>query len=85
MRPESKEVGSMKELVEVIASALVDKPDEVVVTETENEKEIILSLKVAPDDMGKVIGKQGKTAKAIRTVVRAPASKSDKKILVEIQ
>ena len=69
----------------VIASALVDKPDEVVVTETENEKEIILSLKVAPDDMGKVIGKQGKTAKAIRTVVRASASKSDKKILVEIQ
>ena len=75
----------MKEVVEVIASALVDKPDEVVVTETENEKEIILSLKVAPDDMGKVIGKQGKTAKAIRTVVRASASKSDKKILVEIQ
>ena len=85
MRPESKEVGGMKELVEVIASALVDKPDEVVVTETENEKEIVLSLKVAPDDMGKVIGKQGKTAKAIRTVVRASASKSDKKILVEIQ
>ncbi len=75
----------MKELVEVIASALVDKPDEVVVTEKENEKEIVLSLKVAPDDMGKVIGKQGKTAKAIRTVVRASASKSDKKILVEIQ
>lgn len=75
----------MKELVEVIASALVDKPDEVVVTETEYEKEIVLSLKVAPDDMGKVIGKQGKTAKAIRTVVRASASKSDKKILVEIQ
>ena len=85
MRPESKEVGSMKELVEVIASALVDKPDEVVVTETENEKEIVLSLKVAPEDMGKVIFKQGKTAKAIRTVVRSSASKSDKKILVEIQ
>lgn len=75
----------MKELVEVIASALVDNPDEVVVTETENENEIVLSLKVAPDDMGKVIGKQGKIAKAIRTVVRASASKSDKKILVDIQ
>lgn len=75
----------MKELVEVIARALVDKPDEVVVTETENEKEIVLSLQVAPDDMGKVIGKQGKIAKAIRTVVRASASKSDKKILVDIQ
>lgn len=75
----------MKELVEVIASALVDNPDEVVVTEEENDKEIVLSLKVAPADMGKVIGKQGKIAKAIRTVVRASASKSDKKILVDIQ
>ena len=60
----------MKELVEVIASALVDNPDAVVVTEEENDKEIVLSLKVAPEDMGKVIGKQGKIAKAIRTVVR---------------
>ena len=75
----------MKKLLEVIASALVDNPDEVVVTETETEKEIVLSLKVAPDDMGKVIGKQGKIAKAIRTVVRASASKSDKKIMVDIQ
>ena len=75
----------MKELVEVIANALVDNPDEVVVTETENEKEIVLSLKVGPDDMGKVIGKQGKIAKAIRTVVRASASKIDKKILVDIR
>ncbi len=75
----------MKQLLEVIASALVDNPDEVVVTETEDENEIVLSLKVAPDDMGKVIGKQGKIAKAIRTVVRASASKSDKKILVDIQ
>ena len=69
----------MKELVEVIASALVDNPDAVVVTEEENDKEIVLSLKVAPEDMGKVI------AKAIRTVVRASASKSEKKILVDIQ
>lgn len=75
----------MKQLLEVIASALVDNPDEVVVTETEDENEIVLSLKVAPDDMGKVIGKQGKIAKAIRAVVRASASKSDKKILVDIQ
>ena len=75
----------MKELVEMIASALVDNPDEVVVTETETENEIVLKLSVAPADMGKVIGKQGKIAKAIRTVVRASASKSDKKILVVIQ
>ena len=75
----------MKELVEMIASALVDNPDEVVVTETETENEIVLKLSVAPADMGKVIDKQGKIAKAIRTVVRASASKSDKKILVDIQ
>lgn len=75
----------MKELVEMIASALVDNPDEVVVTETETENEIVLKLSVAPADMGKVIGKQGKIAKTIRTVVRASASKSDKKILVDIQ
>ena len=75
----------MKELVEMIASALVDNPDEVVVTETETENEIVLKLSVAPADIGKVIGKQGKIAKAIRTVVRASASKSDKKILVDIQ
>ncbi len=75
----------MKELVEMIASALVDNPDEVVVMETETENEIVLKLSVAPADMGKVIGKQGKIAKAIRTVVRASASKSDKKILVDIQ
>ena len=74
----------MKELVEVIANALVDNPDEVVVTETENEKEIVLSLKVAPDDMGKVIGKQGRIAKAIRCVVKVAASKEEKKVVVEI-
>ena len=59
----------MKELVEVIAKALVDRPEEVVVTETENEKNIVVELKVAADDMGKVIGKQGRVAKSIRTVV----------------
>ena len=75
----------MKELVEVIASALVDNPSEVVVAETETEEGIVLSLTVAPDDMGKVIGKQGRIAKAIRTVVRAAGSKGDKKIMVDIQ
>ena len=75
----------MKELVEVIASALVESPEDVVVTETEDEKQIVLNLTVAPEDMGKVIGKQGRIAKAIRTVVRAAGSKGDKKIMVDIQ
>ena len=75
----------MKELAEVIASALVDSPEDVVVTETEDEKQIVLNLTVAPEDMGKVIGKQGRIAKAIRTVVRAAGSKGDKKIMVDIQ
>ena len=66
----------MKELVEVIAKSLVDYPDEVQVTETENDK--------AVSDMGKVIGKQGRIAKAIRTVVKAAASKEDRKVIVEI-
>ena len=74
----------MKELVEIIAKALVDNPDEVVVTETVKEKAIILELKVAPEDMGKVIGKQGRIAKAIRTVVKAAAIHEDKRIVVEI-
>ena len=69
----------MKELVEVIARALVEKPDEVVVTET------LIDLKVAPSDMGKVIGKQGRIAKAIRSVVKAAASKEEKKVVVDIQ
>ena len=74
----------MKELVEVIAKALVDNPDEVIVTETENERAIVLELRVAQSDMGKVIGKQGRIAKAIRSVVKAAASKEDKKVVVEI-
>ena len=65
----------MKELVEVIAKSLVDYPDEVNVTETENEKAIVLELRVAQSDMGKVIGKQGRIAKAIRSVVKAAASR----------
>ena len=75
----------MKELVEVIAMSLVDHPEEVVVTENETDKAIVVELKVATEDMGKVIGKQGRIAKAIRTVVKAAASKDDKKVIVEIQ
>ena len=74
----------MKELVEVIAKSLVDYPDQVVVTETENEKAIVLELRVAQSDMCKVIGKQGRIAKAIRSVVKAAASKEEKKVIVEI-
>ncbi len=74
----------MKDLVEVLARALVDNPEEVSVTETEREGEIILELKVAPEDMGKVIGKQGRIAKAIRAMVKAAASKTNKKVVVEI-
>lgn len=74
----------MKELVEVIAKALVDSPEEVVVTQREEEKAIIIELKVSPEDMGKVIGKQGRIAKSIRSVVKAAASKEDKKVIVDI-
>ena len=74
----------MKELVEVIAKALVEHPEEVVVTEKENGKTTVIELKVAQSDMGKVIGKQGRIAKAIRGVVKAAASKSDRKVIVDI-
>ena len=74
----------MKELVEVIAKSLVDHPDEVVVTESENDKALVVELRVAQTDMGKVIGKQGRIAKAIRSVVKAAASKENKKVIVEI-
>ena len=74
----------MKELVEVIAKALVDHPEEVVVSEKETDKAIVLELKVAQSDMGKVIGKQGRIAKAIRSVVKAAASKGNKKVTVDI-
>ena len=75
----------MKELVEVIAKALVENPDEVAVTESVKDDEIVVELKVAASDMGKVIGKQGRIAKAIRSVVKAAASKDEKKVIVEIQ
>ncbi|MCI7813871.1 MAG: KH domain-containing protein [Lachnospiraceae bacterium] len=74
----------MKDLVEVIAKSLVENPDEVVVTQKENGKTTVIELKVAPSDMGKVIGKQGRVAKAIRSVVKAAASKDDRKIVVDI-
>ena len=74
----------MKELVEVIAKSLVDNPDEVVVTEKDTGKALVLELKVASSDMGKVIGKQGRIAKAIRSVVKVAASKEDNKVIVDI-
>ncbi len=74
----------MKELVEVLAQSLVDHPEAVIVTETERDGEIVLELKVDPEDMGKVIGKQGRIAKAIRAMVKAAASRTDKKVVVEI-
>ena len=75
----------MKELVELIAKSLVDYPDEVVVKETIDGDTITIELNVAGDDMGKVIGKQGRIAKSIRTVVKGAASKGDKKVIVDIK
>ena len=74
----------MKELVEVIAKALVDDPESVVVNEREEKKTTVLEGRVAESDMGKVIGKQGRIAKAIRSVVKAAAAKEDKKVIVDI-
>ncbi len=74
----------MRELVEIIAKALVDQPEAVEVREVQGEQSLILELKVAPEDMGKVIGKQGRIAKAIRTVVKAAATKENKRVMVEI-
>ncbi|HEY3374020.1 MAG TPA: KH domain-containing protein [Candidatus Aquicultor sp.] len=74
----------MKELLELLAKAVVDDPDAVNVTVVEGEKSIILQLHVAQDDIGKVIGKQGRIAKAIRTIVRASAVRDGKKAIVEI-
>lgn len=74
----------MKELVEVITKALVDSPEEVVVTEREDKNTTVLEVRVADADMGKVIGKQGRIAKAIRSVVKAAAAKEEKKVVVDI-
>ena len=75
----------MKELVEVIAKALVDNPDEVVVTEKKDGRNIVIELHVAPSDMGKVIGKQGRIAKAIRSVVKAASTRENLRVDVEIR
>lgn len=74
----------MKELVEYMAKSLVDNPECVSVNEVDGEQSLILELKVAPEDMGKIIGKQGRIAKAIRTVVKAAAVKEHKRVIVEI-
>ena len=74
----------MVELVKYIAKALVDNPGEVKVNQREEEDAYVIELTVAPDDMGKVIGKQGRIAKAIRTVLKAASAKSDKKYVVDI-
>ena len=74
----------MKELVEVIAKALVDEPDAVVVTEVEKRNMIVLELKVAEGDMGKVIGRQGRIAKAIRSVLKAAGTKNNKRVVLDM-
>ncbi|MBN2899542.1 MAG: KH domain-containing protein [Clostridia bacterium] len=74
----------MGELVRVIAQALVDNPEQVEVKEIEGSQSVIIELKVSADDMGKVIGKQGRIAKALRTVVKAAATKENKRVVVEI-
>ena len=74
----------MKDLLIVLAKALVDSPAEVSVDEKENGEQVVLELRVADGDMGKVIGKQGRIAKSIRTVMKAAASRENKKVIVEI-
>ncbi len=74
----------MRDLVELITKALVDTPEEVTINETIGESIIILEIKVGQDDVGKVIGKEGRIANAIRTVVKAAAAKQGKKVTVEI-
>ena len=74
----------MKELLELIARSLVDQPDDVVVTEVEEDQSTVYELKVAPEDLGKVIGKQGRTARSIRTVLAAAGTKRRKRFELEI-
>jgi len=74
----------MKDLVESIAKALVDKPEEVVVTEVEGRQSSVVELKVAKEDIGKIIGKQGRTAAAIRTILNAASAKLDKRSILQI-
>ncbi len=74
----------MKDLVAYIAKALVDKPEEVVVTEIEGQQIYVIELKVAEKDIGKIIGKQGRTARAIRTILGAASAKTKKRSILEI-
>lgn len=74
----------MKELIEVIAKALVKNPEQVEVTEQADKDTLVYEIKVAPEDMGKIIGKQGRIAKAMRTVVKAAATRENKRVMVEI-
>ena len=74
----------MKDLIAYIAKALVDKPEEVVVTEIEGSQTSVIELKVAKDDLGKVIGKQGRTARAMRTILGAASTKIKKRSVLEI-
>lgn len=75
---------AMKELVEVIAKSLVKNPDQVSIAETQDNHVTVYEVRVAPEDMGKIIGKQGRIAKALRTVVKAAAVRENKKVMVEI-
>ena len=74
----------MRELIEYIATSLVEHPDEVQVHEVEGERTTVIELKVAGDDLGKVIGKQGRTARAMRTLLSAAAAKLEKRAMLEI-
>jgi predicted RNA-binding protein YlqC (UPF0109 family) len=74
----------MKELLELIARSLVDQPEEIEITEIENEQASVLELKVAQEDLGKVIGKQGRTARSIRTILAAAGTKVRKRVVLEI-
>ena len=76
--------GSMRELIEVVAKALVDFPDEVQVNVVEGQQTTVLELRVAPADLGKVIGKQGRTARAVRTILGAAGMKLRKRFVLEI-
>jgi uncharacterized protein len=76
--------GSMQELIVIIAKALVDSPDDVVVNVVEGEQTTVLELRVAPSDLGKVIGKQGRTARAVRTILGAAGMKLRKRFVLEI-
>jgi predicted RNA-binding protein YlqC (UPF0109 family) len=78
------EAGGMKELIEYIATSLVDHPEQVRVTVVEGEQSTVLELKVAKEDLGMVIGKQGRTAKALRTILAAASSRAEKRMTLEI-